>query len=108
MKKINLNYMLLGMNFSIQAMACPNLAGRYIHVFEQSDFREQACLSVAQDGCNTITVSDWSTRFKNGTVDIVDMKMFPPRVWTVAESSDWFNSPATWVRARAGECGQLP
>jgi hypothetical protein len=96
----------LGLTSSLQAFACPNLSGRYFHGFDDSDFRESACLTVTQDGCNTITVSDWSTRMRNGTVDVVDMKEFPPRVWTVAESADWFSSPATWERATAGQCGQ--
>ncbi len=92
-----------GIIATLPAPACPDVSGRYIAFFDPADFRQFACMTAVQNGCTTVTVSDWSITLKNGVVDAADPKVFPPRTWTLAEIGSF--SP-TWRLANVGECGR--
>src|ERR1017187_6264211 len=79
-------FVLLGLPvFSNLAAASSDWSGRYIHYFENADYRRSYCVSVVQNDANTLTFSDWAVLYKNGEVSKLDMSQFPPNVIKVGD-----------------------
>lgn len=68
MKKLFLAFTALTSLFGVYAHACPDVSGTYKVVFEDSDYRKDYTTQISQDGCNSVSFSNWVITYRNGTV----------------------------------------